>query len=186
MIALADGLPCLQFEGGRIIAFRRDWLVRSLCTAAARAGYSQWWLADHVAESVVNYLGNDYAAQVIPVARLGKAVESVLQVIGYAEVARHFAPDPPPVKICLAELAHAAGEGYELAFFEHLARRMEELLGEGITHFEFTGLERCVKHLRARKIWSRRCEGLRSEIVSFVRNRMDSTDGASRLLVHLS
>jgi hypothetical protein len=186
MIAPTDGLPCLQFEGGRIIAFRRDWLVRSLCVAAARAGYNQWWLADHVAESVVSYLGHDYPAQVIPVTRLNKAVESVLQVIGYAEVARHFAPEPPPVKVCLAEIAHEAGEGYELAFFEHLTRRMEELLGEGITHLEFTDLERCVKHLRARKIWSRHCEGLRSEIVSFVRNRMDSADGARQLLICLS
>jgi hypothetical protein len=183
MIALTDGLPCLQFEGGRVIAFRRDWLVHSLTAAATQAGYTHWWLADHVAESVINYLRNDYVPEVIPVACLGKAVESALQVIGYAEVARLFSPEPPPIRVCLAEIARAAGDGYELAFFDHLTRRMGELLDEGITHVEFTGLENCVKHLRARKIWSRRCEGLRSEIVSFVRNRMDSTSNAKRIVV---
>ena len=35
MIALADGLPLLQFQAGEVTRFRRDWLVRSIRRAAS-------------------------------------------------------------------------------------------------------------------------------------------------------
>ena len=109
MIALRDGLPLLQFEGGRIVAFERGWLVASLQTAAHKAGYPQWWLAEHVTESIATYLSLRYEENVVGMPRLAKAVEAVLQVIGYAEVASHFFPAPPPLKISLLELAREAG-----------------------------------------------------------------------------
>ena len=45
MISLKDNLPVIQLASGQAIAFERDWLVRSLAQAAARAGYAKWWLA---------------------------------------------------------------------------------------------------------------------------------------------
>ena len=73
---------------------------------------------------------------------------SVLQVIGYAEVASHFEPGPPPARISLLELAKKAGTGYELAFFELLARGMQQLLATRAAYFELFDLELCVKELR--------------------------------------
>ncbi|HYR57768.1 MAG TPA: hypothetical protein VEO95_04020 [Chthoniobacteraceae bacterium] len=171
MIALKDNLPVIQLASGQAVAFERDWLVRSLARAAQRAGYGKWWLAEHVAESVTSYLRDQRELTVLPVEQLTKAVQSVLQVIGYAEVGRHFVPAPHKVQISLVDLAREAGTGYELAFFEKLARCIQALLREKNAHFELLGLEPCVKLLRARKVWSRDCDALRAEIVSFAREQ---------------
>ena len=171
MIAFKDDLPVIQLASGQAIAFEREWLVRSLAYAAQRAGYGKWWLAEHVAESVTSYLRDQRTVTVLPVEQLTKAVQSVLQVIGYAEVGQHFVPAPQKVSISLVELAKEAGTGYELAFFDMLGRRLQELIREKSSHFELLGLEPCVKLLRARKVWCRDCDALREEIVSFAREQ---------------
>ncbi len=169
MIAFRDNLPLVQLDGGQTVAFEREWLLRSLATAARKAGYDQWWLATHVAESVTQYLEAQTETTVLSSHRLQKAVQSVLQVIGYAEVGRHFAVGKPIAQISLLALARAAGNGYELAFFERLRMQIRELMQEKTFHFELFGLEPCVKLLRARKVWSRDCDALQAEIVSFAR-----------------
>jgi hypothetical protein len=171
VIAFVDDLPVIQLATGQAIAFERDWLIRSLSQAAQRAGYGKWWLAEHVAESVTTYLREQKELNVLPIERLTKAVQSVLQVIGYGEVAQHFIPAAPKVQISLVTLAEEAGTAYELAFFDRLGRRIEEVLREQSCCFELVGLEACVKLLRARKVWSRDCDALRNEIVMFARER---------------
>jgi hypothetical protein len=171
MISLKDNLPVIQLPSGQVIAFECEWLVRSLVHAATRAGYAKWWLASHVARSVTDYLHDQPEINVLPVEQLTNAVQSVLQVIGYAEIGRHFVPAAPRVQVSLVELAREAGTGYELAFFDKLGRRIQELCREKNSCFELLGLEPCVKLLRSRKSWSRDCEVLRAEIVSFAREQ---------------
>jgi len=172
MIAPRDEMPLVQFEGGEVSAFDPGWLTRRLVQAAEKAGYPQWWLAEHVAASVSNYLRYRYDENVLTAPRLADAVSSVLQVIGYGEVASHFEAGPPPARISLLELAKKAGSGYELAFFELLARSMQQLLATQVAYFELFDLEMCVKELRARKIWARDCHALREEIVTFLRDHL--------------
>lgn len=176
MIALRDDLPLVQFESGQVVAFERGWLVRSLVLAAHKAGYPQWWLAEHVAESVATYLRLRFEENVLGVSRLAQTVQSVLQVIGYAEVATHFEPGPPPVRISLFDLAREAGSGYELAFFDILRRTLDQVISTHASHVDLFDMERCVKHLRTKKIWSRDCDSLRSEIVAFVREQIGAND----------
>ncbi len=172
MIAPRDDIPLVQFAGGEITALDPAWLTRRVASAAHKAGYPQWWLAEHVAASVDNYLRQRYAGGLLPAPRLAEAVNSALQVIGYAEVASYFEPGPPPARISLLELAKKAGTGYELAFFELLGRGMQQLLATRAGYFELFELESCVKELRARKIWARDCEALREEIVVFLRDHL--------------
>ena len=172
MIAPRDEMPLVQFEGGEVSAFDAGWLTRRLVHAAEKAGYPQWWLAEHVAASVSNYLRYRFDGNVLTAPRLADAVNAALQVIGYAEVASHFDPGPAPARISLLELAKKAGSGYELAFFELLARSMQQLLAARAAFFELYDLELCVKELRARKIWASDCRALREEIVTFLRNRL--------------
>jgi len=186
MIALPDNTPLVQFESGQVVAFERQWLVRSLERAAKKAGYPHWWLAEHVAESVSTYLQFRVEENVVAIPRLAQAVQSALQVIGYAEVANHFVPGPPPYRVSLWELARAAGSGYELAFFEVLGRTIQEILAGHIRHFELYGLERCVKQLRGKKVWSRDCDVLRAEIVGFVREQIGIANPAQEVAFSLS
>lgn len=185
MIALCDGLPLLQLGDGRVVAFERDWLLRSVVQAAAKAGYHKWWLAEHVTESVVGYLGLQFEKNVISLDGVVKAVQSVLQVIGYAEIGPQFNPGMPGARISLVEVAREAGSGYELLFFQHLGGKLRAMLGSGTTFFELTGLTPCVRHLRARKGWSRECDALRTEIVHFVRNQTSAIPGHGEITVRV-
>lgn len=171
MIALPDDLPLVRLEGGDCLAFEREWLTRSLTSAARKAGYPHWWLSEHVAQSVAEYLRNENDRPVVEASRLEKAVQSVLQVIGYSDVGQHFAVGVPLVRISLVDLAQAADTGYELAFFRGLRERMHTALASGAPHFELCGLETCVKLLRGRKSWTRECDALRDEIVFFTREQ---------------
>lgn len=185
MIALKDNLPVIQLASGQAIAFERDWLIRALSQAAHRAGYDKWWLAGHVAESVTSYLRDQKEVAMLSVENLTKAVQSVLQVIGYGEVGRHFIPGPATVQVSLVELARAAGAGYELAFFAHLGSRIAQLFAERSFYFELHGLEQCVKLLRARKVWSRDCDALRAEIVSFTREQAAAARAGQEIVFSL-
>ncbi len=171
MIALRDNLPLIQLPDGQAVAFEREWLVESLSRAARKAGYTQWWLAEHVAESVAHYLQGQREWNVIPVERLGQAVQSAVEVIGYGDVARYFEPGRPRTRVSLVELVREAGDCYELSFFEQLGRRIWEIAHDQHGDFELLGLEACVKLLRGRKVWSRDCDILRAEIVFFTRQQ---------------
>jgi len=186
MIALRDSLPLVRFHDGSVMNFERSWLSTALVRAAETAGYKKWWLADHVTESVTTYLEQDISDNVVTICRIERAVQSVLQVIGYSDVAKHFRTMPPPVRISLVEIARDAGEGYELLFFELLRARLRGVILSETQQVEICDLHRCVKLLRSAKNWRRDCSGLRGEIVSFVRGELDLSNRAHDLNLQLS
>jgi len=186
VIGFHNNLPLVRFGDGQIMPFERSWLAGSLAKAAEHAGYKKWWLAPHVTESVTSYLEKDFGESVVTINRLEKAVQSVLQVIGYADVAGHFHAAPPPARISLAELARDAGHGYELLFFDLLRARLKDALDAKAERLEICDAQSGVKLLRAAKNWRRDCSGLLDEIVSFVRGELDSSQPARELQLELS
>lgn len=186
MIAFPDHLPMIQLSNGNSIAFDRDWLARALNVAAVRCGYTKWWLAPHVAASVHQWLETLESINVMPVAKLTRAVRAALQVIGYAEVGDRFEAAAPFSRISLVELAVKAGNGFELAFFESLDRRLREVMELGGTYCELHGLEPCVRVLRRKRTRSNRSRALKAEIVQFARERTGlarrSSDAVNREL----
>lgn len=169
MIAFLDDHPLVQLEDGQTIVFEQRWLEIALQRAARAAGYSNWWLAGDVVESVSQYLQADFEETILPTARLEATVRAVLQSIGYADIAMHFESMPPPVRISLLRMAHLAGEGFELLFFELLKRELAGALAAGAVQVELHGLGAAVKFLRRAKNWRRDCSILRSEVVEFIR-----------------
>lgn len=186
MIALRDNLPLVRFSDGRVMNFERGWLSTALVRAAETAGYKKWWLADHVTESVTSFLQQDFDEHVVTICRLEKAVQSVLQVIGYSDVANHFRTMPPPVRISLADIARDAGHGYELLFFDILRARLREAISAPTLQVELCELHRCVKLLRSAKNWRRDCSGLMGEIVTFVRDEVGQSARSEELHLQLS
>lgn len=180
MIAFRDNLPVITLANGQIVAFERSWLCRALGVAANRAGYPKWWLADHVAHSVQMWLESlGDTTTTVPVAMLTRAVRGALQVIGYAEVGECFEAAAPFARISLVEVAQQAGEGFELAFFSGLGRRLQELMRLGGSYCELHGLEPCVKVLKRKRSWSRECAALVEEIVNFARQHTRAIHAAS-------
>lgn len=171
MIAFADNLPLVRLPDSRAVRFERAWMERAVCEAAETAGYNRWWLAPHVAESVTNYLEHEFKENIIASQCLHTLVSSVLQVIGYPEVARSFRVPEPPLRISLASLARSAGAGFELAFFRQLDETLRRILGGKTTRLELCDLAECVKCLRSARSWRKDCAALRNEIVAHVRGK---------------
>ena len=177
MVAFKEEFPYLRCESGQLFEFDREWLHAAITRAADQAGYPSWWLTDHVTESIAFYLRLRNDESVVAFSQLSQTVRYVLKVIGYKEIIPHFTPTPPPVSISLVDIAHEAGAGYELAFFDLLEKRINSLLETGVNNIKLCSLHGCVKHLRGVKVWTRACDALRSEIVCFVREKLTAACG---------
>jgi hypothetical protein len=186
MIAFKNNLPVVRFDDGRVMDFESRWLSEGLARAATRAGYQKWWLAGHVTETVLAYLRNDFEAPTVTLPQIRSAVQSVLQVIGYSDVATYFEPLPPTMRLSLASLAREAGAGYELMFFRLLQSELRTIAESPSLRVELFDLQPCVKMLRSAKHWSHDCDGLRTEIVRFVWEELDSSPRADELHLQLS
>src|SRR5256714_1154263 len=181
MVAFKEEFPYLRTNSGQLFEFSRDWLHAAITRAADEAGYPSWWLTDHVTESITFYLRLRNDENVVAFSQLSQTVRYVLKVIGYKEIVPHFTPSPPPISISLLEIAHQAGTGYELAFFDLLEKRINTLIETGVDNLQLCSLQSCVKHLRGVKTWTRACDALRAEIVCFVREKLISTTDLERL-----
>jgi hypothetical protein len=95
-----------------------------------------------------------------------------LKVIGYKEIVPYFRPAPPPISISLFEIAEAAGDGYELAFFDLLEKRFSAMVETGATSLHFFGLQPAIKHLCSAKTWTRACDAMREEVACFIREKL--------------
>jgi hypothetical protein len=168
MIAFIDDLPLVEFENGEVCAFRREWLHLHLVHAAEQAGYRNWWLAGHVAQSVTNYLTTQYQANTLSASELRLSVAEVLATIGYAEVALHFVPTRPSRDISLLELTKLSST-HELTFFSLLRDAITVELEDGMIHLSITNIGPAVKKLLGVKILTEECSELRMEIVAFIR-----------------
>lgn len=183
MIAFRNSLPLVRLANGEVSTLSRKWLRLSLKRAADKAGYVSWWLAEHVAESVLWYLAAGCDRPVITRDEISESVRCALQAIGYSEISARFETLDPPFELSLADLALEAGPGYELAFFQLLQERMRPALSNRASNLHMHGLQRCVRHLQSAKTWSRECSRLRNEIVSFVRAQLESAKIKSNLLL---
>lgn len=181
MVAFKEEFPYLRAESGQLFEFDRAWLRDEITSAAKAAGYPGWWLTEHVTESIAFYLRLRTDEGFVAFGQLSQTVRYVLRVIGYKEIVPHFSPAPPPVTISLFEIAHEAGAGYELAFFEMLTRQLELLLQTRVHALNFRDLNAAVKHLRGVRVWTRACDVLRSEIVLFIRERIFAAELAEAL-----
>jgi len=181
MIALIDDLPVVQFENGCISAFRSEWLRQHLVKAASQAGYRDWWLADHVARSVTNYLITQYSSAVLSAVELRQSVSEVLVTIGYAEIATHFAPTRPARDISLLELARASGP-FELTFFRLLRETLLRELQENTAEICLTQLHLAIKEILGVKLFTNECAALRDEIVAFSRSVIATQHGTNMLI----
>src|SRR5438552_8585574 len=157
MVAFKEEFPYLSTDSGQLFEFNRDWLYAAITRAADEAGYPSWWLTEHVTKSIAFYLHLRNDENVVAFSQLAQTVRYVLEAIGYKEIGPHFVPCAPPISISLVDIAHEAGAGYELAFFDLLEKRINALIETGADNLQLCSLQSCVKHLRGVKIWTRAC-----------------------------
>src|SRR5204863_5151903 len=181
MVAFKEEFPYLRTDTGQLFEFNRDWLHAAITRAAHEAGYPSWWLTGHVTESIAFYLHLRNDENIVAVSQVSQTVRYVLKASGYKEIVPFFAPAPPPIYISLLDIAHQAGAGYELAFFDLLEKRISSLIETGTDDLQLCSLQSCVKQLRGVKTWTRACDALREDIVCFVRQRLTAATDLPRL-----
>lgn len=147
MIATWNNLPLLEDQHGGICAIDTGWLLAAVDRAAIKAGFAEWWLADHVTTSVCSYLRNIYNKNVVNLGRLQEVVKQTLEDVGYEEIARCFSADSPACHFSLLQCAQGAGANRLDRFYELLALRIDEVHRSKLTSFHFYDLHACLSHL---------------------------------------
>lgn len=144
-------------------------------------------LIEQAAEAVLHYFKQDLGRTWISVAEFTEALERVLRSLGF----KVKASEPPGLVAAIAvsdllQLATAAGEGFELAFFPQLREELRQQMRSIPAVLRFKNLRDGVKLLAGAKHWNSRCRELRDRVVAFLRLCLSSDAGARNqiLIVH--
>jgi hypothetical protein len=181
LIALAEQLPLLRMPRGEVIRYEESWFLDIIRDAALRAGIEDPWFAEHIARGIVLYLRERFVHSSIGLDELFSKIADTLQAVGFPHIAHNLERSAPPASMCLASLAEAAGEGFELSFFHLLGSALRDARERGSVQLQCAGLHDAVNRLCRTKRWGRRCDALRDEILTFVASEFaqGSADGSS-------
>jgi hypothetical protein len=169
----ADGenIPCsAQAVAIELIGDSSQWLDRELIENAAAA--------------VLHFFRVEKQKDSVSVAEFSLALERVLRGFGF-DVKSGDATDPSPVpapRVIEADLGRLAGESgncLELGFFQSLRSELREQLDGAPMVFRYRGLRHCVKRLAGARRWSARCQGVRDQIVDYMRGCLGAESGAT-------
>jgi hypothetical protein len=180
MICLASHLPLLRVGRHDIAHYEVHWLEGVLREAAREAGHEAWWPAGDVARGVLQYLRDRFEENIITLHDLFSRVSQTLRSIGFPEIASAVRPEPPPLEVCLLELAREA-EGLELGFLQGLLRELGELHTTGTPRLELINLREAILCLRGETGWTAGCRELEEEIVTLARSWTDRQESRPRL-----
>ena len=174
MISLASGLPLLQVGNSGISDYSSEWLETSIRNAAEEAGHDEWWFASDIVRSLFLYLKERFQSSVITVNQLFEKLRLTLTALGFNDIANNLRDQVPPCRISLMQIAHEASSSgfYELCFFQRLGARLDDASEMGTKTICASGLKMAVKQLCGSKRWSRSCDRLHWEILSFIQRRL--------------
>lgn len=168
MISFIGNRPALQIGHHQVIDYDVAWLDDALRRAAEAADHQDFPFIDEICEGIVQYLETQCPLKLLRLDDLYGRLRKMLVKIGCQPIAEKLEPLAPPVSVSLVRTAMAAGNGFELAFFEALRLELAALRGVGAEEVRFTGLRASVLILRGAQHWNKSCETLRLEIQSFI------------------
>lgn len=169
MIALRQGIPLLMTPNGDAAHFNQEWIKDALDDAAKVAGHEYWSIGRALTDTITMYLQQEFAGSIIKVSELEHLVQKLLSSLNHDQIAASFFLPDPPVYLSLLDLVLEAGSGYELAFFQLLGKRLQEIAESKSLRVEISDLNPCLRLLKQRL--RLRCQDrLRDEIVNYIRN----------------
>ena len=199
MIALAPDCLFFQMQNGESLPLSAEMLSFDLM-----GNTSQYFDAEfvrHASHAVIHYFRHDLGRNTVTMGEFAAALEKVLRGFvlcrkgqesgsnanedqpssppeGHPEAARYFESD-------LSRLACESGKGCELFFFPRLRDQVRHQLGQGPTMLRFRELRRCVKQLAGAQRWSPRCQCLKEQIVTFLRDCLSTqrSDGQVAMVI---
>jgi hypothetical protein len=169
LISLIGNRPALQIGSHQVLDYDTSWLDVALERAAAAAEHEDFPFIGEIRGGIVEYLESRCPLKLLALEELFDRVKRMLRAIGCERIAEHLKPVAPPLTVSLVATAMAAGNGFELAFFESLRGELEELRALGVEEIHFTGIRESARILRGTSRWNRQCEALLAEIEHFLR-----------------
>jgi len=186
MICLASSMPLLRVGHHDVAHYEARWLEDVLRRAAASAGHAQWWPAADVARGVIQFLRDRFQRNIITLQELFGRIGQTLQGIGFPEIADCVRPEPPPMELCLLELATETPCGFELQFFRRLADEVRDLREIGATRLHCLRTREAIRRMVGVATWTPACGALETEVVLFIRDAVGETNPDSPLAVLLT
>ncbi len=168
MISFIGNRPALQIGSYQVLDYDTIWLEDALRRAAKAADREDFPLIPEIRNGVELYLENKCPLRLLQLEDLFERMRKMLRKIGCESIADQLQPLAPPVTISLVRAAEAAGNGFELAFFEGLRAELSSLREAGAEQIHFTGLRESTMILRGRSKWDRPCDTLLTEIEAFL------------------
>ncbi|MGJ8643703.1 MAG: hypothetical protein ACSHX9_09870 [Luteolibacter sp.] len=185
MISYIGNRPAIQIGSHQVLDYDTAWLEEAILRAARAADHGEFPLIDEVKNGVELYLEHKCALRLLQLDDLFERVKQMLVEIGCQRIAEKLEPLAPPVTISLIRAAKAAGNGFELAFFETLRGELCELNRAGAESIHFTGLRESALILTGREKWDRQCDRMLSEIKEFL-SACDRDSRVDSRSLHLS
>lgn len=170
MISLIGNRPAIQVGRHQVLHYDTSWLGVALRRAAAAAERDDFPFVEEIRKGVETYLETRCPLRLLPLEDLFDRMRHMLQRIGCDGIAEKLEPLAPPVTLSLVGAARAAGNGFELAFFEHLRKELTDLRAAGAEEVRFTGLRESAILLCGAEKWDSRCEAMLADIRSFIGN----------------
>ncbi len=129
----------------------------------------------HAAASVFHYFKIELAREAVTVGEFSLALEKALHHLGYTIRAQDPGGLPGEIHDTnLARLLSENGDSLELFFFPRLRAELRVQLRQSPRVVRFRGLRACVKKVVGARRWSRRCERLEDQIISFLRECLNA------------
>lgn len=185
MICLSQHLPLLRVGRHDIAHYEEYWLERVLREAARQAGHEAWWPAGDVARGVLQFLRDRFDENIITLQDLFARVSQTLRTIGFPEIASAVQPEPPPLEVCLLELARES-QGLELGFVQGVLRELAEMRTTGTPRLDLVNLRPAVQWVLGEEEWTSGCRRLEEEVVALTRRWSDQLPDAARLELMVS
>ena len=168
MISFIGNRPVIQIGTHQVFDYDTAWLEDALRRAARAADHEDFPLLSEIRSGVELYLENQCALRLLLLEDLFERMRKMLVKIGCERIAEKLEPLAPPLTVSLVEAALAAGNGFELAFFETIRAELSQLREAGAEDIRFTGLRESAMILRGKSKWSRQCDAMLAEITAFL------------------
>ena len=166
MIALASECLLFQMSNGESIPFSADMISAEMLGETANLFDSEF--LSNAAKAVFHYYRHDLGRQSVSMGEFAGAMEKVLR--GFVLTAKAAAEKVSKVaKSDLFQIAAESGAGCELLFFPRLRDELRQQLRSSPRVLRFSGLRGAVKQLVGAQRWGNRCQDLKEQILSYIR-----------------
>jgi hypothetical protein len=168
LISFIGNRPALQIGPYQVLDYDTAWLEDALRRAARAADHEDFPLVTEIRNGVELYLENKCALRLLHIEDLFARMRKMLVKMGCERIAEKLKPLAPPLTVSLIQSAKAAGNGFELAFFETIRAELVALREAGVEDIRFTGLRESAMILRGKSKWSKQCDPMLEEITAFL------------------